>query len=154
MAGYRNIDIEGKLWRKSLTLPAQLFLWSLPPYSSSHVRNSKGLGCHQAKCPSFQKFGLGWSNCRPPFKGASQLLGAMEAVQWDHTSKPTVHTIAGMCCKYSAVGNVARICFERSVLTCARNWPSCLIMGPSAGGRRGGENTFHPGEVLDKSISV
>jgi len=62
--------------------------------------------------------------------------------------------IAGMCCKRSAEGNVALICFERSVLTCERNWPPCLTMGPRAGGRREGENAFPPGEVLDNSVSA
>lgn len=101
---------------------------------------------------TFQKFLLGWRSCRLPFEGAPQPRGATRAVERERTGRATAGTRASTRCK--CVGNVARICFEGSMSVGARNWPSCLIMGPSAGGRRGAENTFHPGKVPDKSISA
>lgn len=77
MAEYRNVYIEDEEQRKSLTLPAQLFLWPLSLYSSSHVHNSKGLGWHYMKCPSLLKFRLGWGSCCLPFEGDSQPLGVI-----------------------------------------------------------------------------
>lgn len=135
MGGYRNVYIEK--WRKSLTLPAQLFLWPLSPYSSSHVHNSKGLRWHHAKCPPFLKFHFGWGSCHLPFEGPSQLLRAMQAAQRDCAGRPAEDTRASTCCKCCAAGNIAHTCFERSVAIAVRSWPSCLIIGHSVGGRRG-----------------